>query len=113
MQEAGANAIAVQADVADEQAVARLFDAAEEAFGGVDVVVNAAGRMDLAPLADYDLAAFDELIRVNVRGTFVIGQQAVRRLRDGGALVNFSARSSAWPSRPTRPTSPARGQWRR
>jgi 3-oxoacyl-[acyl-carrier protein] reductase len=89
--EAGADAIAVQADVADEQAVARLFDAAEEAFGGVDVVVNAAGRMDLAPLADYDLAVFDELMRVNVRGTFVIGQQAVRRLRDGGALVNFSS----------------------
>jgi 3-oxoacyl-[acyl-carrier protein] reductase len=89
--EAGADAIAVQADVADEQAVARLFDAAEEAFGGVDVVVNAAGRMDLAPLAEYDLAVFDELMRVNVRGTFVIGQQAVRRLRDGGALVNFSS----------------------
>ena len=91
VQEAGADAIAVQADVADEAAVARLFDAAEEAFGGVDVVVNAAGRMDLAPLADFDLAVFDELIRVNVRGTFVIGQQAVRRLRDGGALVNFSS----------------------
>ena len=89
--EAGADAIAVQADVADEQAVARLFDAAEEAFGGVDVVVNAAGRMDLAPLADFDLAVFDELMRVNVRGTFVVGQQAVRRLRDGGALVNFSS----------------------
>ena len=55
------------------------------------MVVNAAGRMDLAPLADYDLATFDELIRVNVRGTFVIGQQAVRRLRDGGALVTFSS----------------------
>ena len=55
------------------------------------MVVNAAGRMDLAPLADYDLAIFDELMRVNVRGTFVIGQQAVRRLRDGGALVNFSS----------------------
>ena len=89
--EAGADAIAVQADVADEQAVARLFDAAEEAFGGVDMVVNAAGRMDLAPLADFDLAVFDELMRVNVRGTFVVGQQAVRRLRDGGALVNFSS----------------------
>ena len=47
--------------------------------------------MDLAPLADYDLATFDELIRVNVRGTFVVGQQAVRRLRGGGALVNFSS----------------------
>ncbi len=91
VQEAGANAIAVQADVADEQAVERLFDAATEAFGGVDVVVHAAGRMDLAPLAEYDLATFDELIRVNVRGTFVVSQQAVRRLRGGGALITFSS----------------------
>jgi 3-oxoacyl-[acyl-carrier protein] reductase len=91
VQEAGAKAIAVQADVADEQAVERLFDTATEAFGGVDVVVHAAGRMDLAPLAEYDLATFDELIRVNVRGTFVVSQQAVRRLRGGGALITFSS----------------------
>jgi len=91
VQEAGPNAIAVQADVADEQAVERLFDTATEAFGGVDVVVHAAGRMDLAPLAEYDLATFDELIRVNVRGTFVVSHQAVRRLRGGGALITFSS----------------------
>jgi 3-oxoacyl-[acyl-carrier protein] reductase len=52
VQEAGAdNAIAVQADVADEHAVKALFETAIERFGGVDVVINAAGRMDLAPLA--------------------------------------------------------------
>ncbi|GAA0375635.1 SDR family oxidoreductase [Microbispora corallina] len=89
--EAGGEAVAVQADVADEQAVARMFDLAEERFGGVDVVVNAAGRMDLAPLADYDLDVFDRLIRTNVRGTFVVGQQAVRRLRRGGSIVAFSS----------------------
>lgn len=45
---AGGTAIAASADVGDERAVAELFDQAEKAFGGVDVVVNAAGRMDLA-----------------------------------------------------------------
>ena len=89
--EAGEHALAVQADVADEHAVERLFDAATERFGGVDVVVHAAGRMDLAPAVEFDLAVFDELMRVNVRGTFVVSQQAVRRLRDGGALINFSS----------------------
>jgi len=85
------NALAVRADVADEGAVAALFEAAAERFGGVDVVVHAAGRMDLAPLADFDLAVLDEQLRVNVRGTFVVSQQAVRTLRDGGALINFSS----------------------
>lgn len=86
----GGHAVAVQADVADEQAIAALFDTAESQFGGVDVVVNAAGRMTLAPLADLDLADLDALYRTNIRGTFVVAQQAVRRLRPGGALILFS-----------------------
>jgi 3-oxoacyl-[acyl-carrier protein] reductase len=57
----GAKAISVTADVADEKAVASLFDRAEQAFGGVDVVVNAAGLMALAPLADFDLAILDRM----------------------------------------------------
>ncbi|MEO3924642.1 SDR family oxidoreductase [Micromonosporaceae bacterium B7E4] len=88
---AGGRAIAVRADVADEHAVAVLFDTAERTFGGIDVVVHAAGRMPLAPLAELDLADLDDLHRTNIRGTFVVDQQAVRRLRPGGALVNFSS----------------------
>jgi 3-oxoacyl-[acyl-carrier protein] reductase len=56
----------------------------------VDVVVNTAGIMLLAPLAEMDLDAFDRMHRVNVRGTFVVSQLAARRLRKGGALINFS-----------------------
>jgi 3-oxoacyl-[acyl-carrier protein] reductase len=52
---AGGRAIAVQADVADADAVQALFDEAERAFGGVDILVNSAGRMDLQPLAPYEL----------------------------------------------------------
>jgi len=84
-------AIAVAADVSDPRAVDRYTALCAERFGGVDVVVHAAGRMDLAPLADFDLAVLDEQVRVNVRGTFVVSQQAVRTLRDGGALINFSS----------------------
>src|SRR3990170_8870624 len=62
VEQAGGRAIAVQADVADETAVSALFDRAEEAFGGVDVVVNAAGIMPLSPLADLDLAEFDRVV---------------------------------------------------
>ncbi|GAA1589853.1 SDR family oxidoreductase [Kribbella sancticallisti] len=91
VEQAGGRAIAVQADVADETAVSALFDRAEEAFGGVDVVVNAAGIMPLSPLADLDLTVFDSVVRTNLRGTFVVDQQAARRVRAGGAIINFSS----------------------
>jgi 3-oxoacyl-[acyl-carrier protein] reductase len=85
------HAIAVQGDVADESAVAALFDAAEQTFGGVDVVVHAAGRMTLSPVAELDLDELDALHRTNIRGTFVVTQQAARRLGPGGALLTFSS----------------------
>lgn len=88
--EAGGAAIAVRADVADEQQVAAVFDRAEQEFGGVDVVVNAAGRMALSTIADLDLQILDDLHRTNVRGTFVVAQQTARRLRRGGSFVGFS-----------------------
>lgn len=89
--DAGGQAIAVQGDVADQDAVASLFDQAEQHFGGVDVVVHTAGQMKLAPLAELDLDELDTQHRLNIRGTFVVCQQAVRRLRDGGSIINFSS----------------------
>ena len=86
----GFPAIAVRADVADEDAIAALFDAAEAEFGGVDVVVHAARRAHVAPIAELDLAVLDDLHRTNIRGTFVVAQQAARRVRAGGAIVTFS-----------------------
>ncbi|MEV4383325.1 SDR family oxidoreductase [Streptosporangium sp. NPDC049644] len=87
----GGQAIAVRADVGDPEAVAALFDAAEQTFGGVDVVVHAAGIMNPpTPLAELDLNVLDRVLRVNVRGTFAVAQQAARRLRRGGALITFS-----------------------
>jgi 3-oxoacyl-[acyl-carrier protein] reductase len=87
----GGTAMAVLADVAEEPDVTALFDAVERAYGGVDVVVHAAGIMLLSPLVDLDLADFDRMHRINVRGTFVVCQQAARRLRQGGAIINFSS----------------------
>jgi 3-oxoacyl-[acyl-carrier protein] reductase len=86
----GGSAIAVGGDVADEVAMAAAFDATEAAFGGIDVVVNTAGIMLLAPIATLDLDDLDRMHRTNIRGTFVVSQQAARRVRRGGAIVNFS-----------------------
>ncbi|WP_314220679.1 SDR family oxidoreductase [Streptomyces zaehneri] len=87
---AGGRAIAVTGDVADEGAMADAFSAVEEAFGGIDVVVHTAGVMTLAPIAAFDLDAFDRLMRTNVRGAFVVAREAARRVREGGAVVTFS-----------------------
>jgi 3-oxoacyl-[acyl-carrier protein] reductase len=87
---AGGSAVAIQADVADETAVRAAFDLAEQRYGGIDVVVNVAGIMLLAPVVDLGLDDFDRMHRTNVRGTFVVDGEATRRLRPGGAIINFS-----------------------
>ena len=46
--------------------------------------------MILKPLAEYSVADFDRLHRINVRGTFLVSREAVRRVREGGAIINFS-----------------------
>jgi 3-oxoacyl-[acyl-carrier protein] reductase len=87
---AGGSATAFGADIADEQAAANLFAHATDTYGGVDVVINTAGVMLLAPVADMSLADFDWMHRINVRGTFIVSQLAAQQLRSGGALINFS-----------------------
>jgi 3-oxoacyl-[acyl-carrier protein] reductase len=89
--QAGGRAITAQADVSDPAAVARMFDAAELAFGGVDVLVNNAGIMRLAALVDADDAVFDSQIAINLKGTFNTLREAARRLRNGGRIVNLSS----------------------
>jgi 3-oxoacyl-[acyl-carrier protein] reductase len=88
---AGRRVVVVGADIADEGQVAALFDTVEAEFGGVDVVVNAAGIMLLSPLDELSLNDFDRMHRTNVRGAFVVSQQAVSRVRAGGAIINFSS----------------------
>jgi len=86
----GGRALAVKADVSDPKAVRSLFDSAEAAFGGIDVLVNNAGIMKLAKIADSDDALFDQQIAVNLKGSFNAMREAGKRLRDGGRIVNFS-----------------------
>ena len=91
IQQAGGQALAAKADVSSPTDVRRLFDAAETAFGGVDVLVNNAGIMNLANIADADDASFDRQIAVNLKGTFNTLREAATRLRSGGRIVNFSS----------------------
>ncbi|MFZ4896520.1 SDR family oxidoreductase [Plantibacter sp. Mn2098] len=88
--EAGGKAIAIQADIADPEQVSAAFDAITAEFGHIDVIVNAAGIMILSPLAELDLDDLDRMYRTNIRGTFVVDKEAAARVRDGGAIINFS-----------------------
>ncbi|MCB4767298.1 SDR family oxidoreductase [Ancylobacter sp. Lp-2] len=88
---AGGRAVSAQADISNVEAVRRMFDSTEAAFGGVDVLINNAGIMNLATIADSDDALFDRQIAVNLKGTFNTLREAARRLRDGGRIVNFSS----------------------
>jgi 3-oxoacyl-[acyl-carrier protein] reductase len=87
----GGRAIAVRADVSDPAAVRQLFDRTSEEFGGVDALVNNAGIMKLAPLAETDDALFDQHVAVNLKGVFNCLREGARRIRDGGRIVSFSS----------------------
>jgi 3-oxoacyl-[acyl-carrier protein] reductase len=87
----GRRGAAFAADIADEEAVSDLFDAVDDRFGRLDAVVHTAGINHPVTLTDLDLADLDAIVRVNVRGTFVVDQQAARRIRDGGSIVNVSS----------------------
>ncbi|MDN3359235.1 SDR family NAD(P)-dependent oxidoreductase [Actinomadura sp. DC4] len=88
---AGGRAVAVRADVSRRTEVAALFDRTEEAFGPVDALVNNAGTSRVAPVADSGDALIAELIGVNLLGSLYGMQQAARRLRGGGGIVNVSS----------------------
>lgn len=88
--ERGRTAKLVRADIGDEQETIDMFAAAEEALGGIDVVVNTAGIMPLAPVAEMDVETFDRISRANIRGTFLVAREAARRVREGGSIVLFS-----------------------
>lgn len=94
---AGGAAVSIGADVADADAVTRLFDQAEAALGPIGAVVVNAGILDLAmPLAEMDPARIRRIVDVNVTGALLTAREAARRLSrgrggKGGALVIVSS----------------------
>ena len=86
------NAVTIRADVADDLDVTRLFAETIAAFGGVDVVIHAAGsHLTATPVTEARLDELDVLVRINTRATFVVNREAARHLRNGGAIINLSS----------------------
>jgi glucose 1-dehydrogenase len=88
----------VRADVGDKGDAERLVDAALARFGGLDVLVNNAGIVHGADFLDIAEADFDRVLRVNLKGAFLVGQAAARRMvaavgagKAPGAIINMSS----------------------
>ena len=88
---AGGHGVAMQADVANETDVDRLFQQSMDAFGKPDVVVHCAGIMPLFPIASGDVATFDKVIATNLRGAFLVFAQSAQHVSDGGRIIAFSS----------------------
>lgn len=93
----GARAIAVEADVADESQVGRLFETLDTEFGRIDVLVNNAGMLEgQMRLESMDKARLERVFAVNVFGSFLCAREAVKRMStrhggSGGAIINVSS----------------------
>ena len=102
--DAGGTAVAVQADVASEADVGRMFAAIDERFGRLDALVNNAGiTAPAARVADIDAARLARIFAVNVTGAFLCARHAIRRMSTahggaGGAIVNVSSKASRFGS---------------
>ena len=88
---AGGQAIAVKADATDATALANAIDGIAERFGRLDILVNSAGVLVVAPLDQFSLADLDRTLAVNVRSVFVASQAAARHMKDGGRIINIGS----------------------
>ena len=92
---AGGNAIAIQADMARLADISRMFDKTITHFGKLDILVNNAGIIVVKPVGDTTEEDFDRIFAVNVKGVFFACQHAVKRLADGGRIINLSSSTTA------------------
>ena len=89
VERAGSQAIAVQGDLTRVSEVRRLFDAAVDEFGGVDVAVNTSGKVLRKPIVDTAEDEFDAMFAINAKAAYFFIQEAGRRLNDNGSIVSL------------------------
>lgn len=93
IEEEGGRAVSLDMDCTDEGSIARGVESAAKQLGGLDILINNAGIYPLHTLEDMEQELFDEVYRLNVRGTFLCTREAVKAMRasGGGAIVNLAS----------------------
>jgi NAD(P)-dependent dehydrogenase (short-subunit alcohol dehydrogenase family) len=94
IRQAGGTAIAIQANVADEEQVKAMVDRVVKEFGTIDILVNNAGvSQPLVPLVEQDTADFDRTIAINLRGTYLCCKAAAKYMiaRKAGNILNIGS----------------------
>ena len=97
IRKAGGEAIFVNVDVADSAQVERLVQAALDAFGGVDVLVNAAAILAFGTALETDEKTWNRVMAINMNGTFLCSKAVLPHMikRGGGSIVNISSSTGA------------------
>jgi 3-oxoacyl-[acyl-carrier protein] reductase len=91
IERAGGNAISIQADAGDAQAVKAAVDKTVAAFGRLDVLVNNAGTAIPKAFEEATLEEIDRVININIRGTFIATQAALKQMKDGGRIISIGS----------------------
>jgi NAD(P)-dependent dehydrogenase (short-subunit alcohol dehydrogenase family) len=101
IKDAGGEAAMVQANVSEEDECVRLIDAAKEAFGPVDVLVNNAALNYYIPIVDYPTSRWVRSFAVNVHAPFILSKLVLPDMmeRGGGSIVNISSGAAIGPGR--------------
>jgi len=90
----GKKAVAYQADVCDEAQVAQVVAQVAKDFGAIDVLVNSAGVADVMPIVDFDLATWERIMDINVKGIFLFSREVAKQMLkqgNGGRIINISS----------------------
>lgn len=93
IREQGGEALAIQTDIADERQVERLMADTVERYGRIDILINNAGIGGGSRLIDTSTETFDQVMNVNVRGTFFCCRAGFRQMKrqGGGVIINMSS----------------------
>lgn len=91
----GGEAVAIRADLSKPDEIPRLFEAATERWGRLDILVNNAAVYEGASLEDSDAAHYSAVFEPNVRGVLLASREAASRMSEGGRIINLSSGAAA------------------